>query len=86
MTTTRELWENALTDLELSLPKAALLLGSRHPYRPCDEGVVYVGVPSQFVRDWFVSKYHKLIWLLCDVFLKACAPFEYVYQTSKENR
>ncbi|MDE2213108.1 MAG: chromosomal replication initiator protein DnaA [Patescibacteria group bacterium] len=62
MTTTRELWENALTDIELSLPKAAFSTWFRdtHIVR-VEDGVVYVGVPSQFVRDWFASKYHKLI-------------------------
>jgi chromosomal replication initiator protein len=62
MTTTRELWEHALTDLELSLPKAAFTTWFRdtHIVR-VDNGAVYVGVPSQFVRDWFVSKYHKMI-------------------------
>ncbi len=62
MTTTRELWENALTDLELTLPKAAFSTWFRdtHVVR-VDDGVVFVGVPSQFVRDWFMTKYHKLI-------------------------
>ena len=62
MTTTRELWENALTDLELTLPKAAFSTWFRdtHIVR-VDDGVVSVGVPSQFVRDWFTTKYHKLI-------------------------
>ena len=26
-----------------------------------DTGVVYVGVPNEFVRDWLINKYHKLI-------------------------
>ncbi|HEX8993620.1 MAG TPA: chromosomal replication initiator protein DnaA [Candidatus Paceibacterota bacterium] len=62
MTTTRELWENALTDLELTIPKAAFNTWFRdtHIVR-VEEGVVFVGVPSQFIRDWFATKYHKLI-------------------------
>lgn len=62
MTTTRELWENALTEIELSLPKAAFTTWFRdtHIVR-VEDGVVYIGVPSQFVRDWFSTKYHKLI-------------------------
>src|SRR5262249_51458918 len=52
----------ALTDLELGLPKAAFSTWFRdtHIVR-VDDGVVFVGVPSQFVRDWFTTKYHKLI-------------------------
>jgi len=62
MTTTRELWESALTELELTIPKAAFTTWFRdtHIVR-IDEGVVYIGVPSQFIRDWFATKYHKLI-------------------------
>src|SRR3954471_24458713 len=62
MTTTRELWENALTDLELTLPKAAFTTWFRDTHIvKADDGVVFVGVPSQFVRDWFLAKYHKMI-------------------------
>lgn len=62
MTTTRELWENALAEVELSLPKAAFTTWFRDTHiARVDEGVVYIGVPSQFVRDWFSTKYHKLI-------------------------
>lgn len=62
MTTTRELWENTLTDLELTLPKATFNTWFRdtHIVR-CEDGVVYLGVPNQFVRDWLATKYHKLI-------------------------
>ena len=62
MTTTRELWENTLIDLELTIPKAAFTTWFKdtHIVR-VEEGAVFVGVPSQFVRDWFVTKYHKQI-------------------------
>jgi chromosomal replication initiator protein len=26
-----------------------------------ENGIVYVGVPNEFVRDWLINKYHKLI-------------------------
>jgi chromosomal replication initiator protein len=26
-----------------------------------DTGVIYIGVPNEFVRDWLMNKYHKLI-------------------------
>ena len=26
-----------------------------------ETGIVYVGVPNEFVRDWLMKKYHKLI-------------------------
>lgn len=62
MTTTRELWEHALAEIELSLPKAAFTTWFRDTHiSRIEDGVVYIGVPSQFVRDWFTTKYHKLI-------------------------
>jgi len=62
MTTTRELWDDALIDLELTTPKAAFTTWFKdtHIVR-VDDGVVFVGVPSQFIRDWLFSKYHKQI-------------------------
>jgi chromosomal replication initiator protein len=26
-----------------------------------DTGIIYIGVPNEFVRDWLIKKYHKLI-------------------------
>jgi len=62
MTTTRELWENTLTDLELTLPKATFSTWFRDTHiTRLEDGTVYLGVPNQFVRDWLATKYHKLI-------------------------
>jgi chromosomal replication initiator protein len=60
MTTTKELWENALVELELSLskPNFNTWFKDTHIVR-VEEGVVYVGVPSQFARDWLSTKFHK---------------------------
>jgi chromosomal replication initiator protein len=62
MSTNKELWENVLTDLELSLSKANFTTWFKdtHIVRQ-DDGVVFLGVPNQFVKDWLMSKYHKLI-------------------------
>lgn len=62
MSTNKELWENVLTDLELSLSKANFTTWFKdtHIVRQ-DDGVIYLGVPNQFVKDWLASKYHKLI-------------------------
>ncbi len=62
MSTNKELWENVLTELELSLSKANFTTWFRdtHIVRQ-DEGTIYLGVPNQFVKDWLGSKYHKLI-------------------------
>ena len=60
MTTTRELWENALVELALAIsrPNFNTWFKDTHIVR-VEEGVVYLGVPSQFSRDWLSTKFHK---------------------------
>ncbi len=60
MTTTKELWENALVELELTIsrPNFNTWFKDTHLIR-VDDGVAYLGVPSQFARDWLSTKFHK---------------------------
>lgn len=60
MTTTKELWENALVELELTIsrPNFNTWFKDTHITR-IEDGVVYLGVPSQFARDWLSTKFHK---------------------------
>lgn len=60
MTTTKELWENALVELELTISKPNFNTWFRdtHIVR-VEDGTVYLGVPSQFARDWLSTKFHK---------------------------
>lgn len=60
MTTTKELWENALVELELSIskPNFNTWFKDTHIVR-VEDGTVYLGVPSQFARDWLSTKFHK---------------------------
>jgi chromosomal replication initiator protein len=60
MTTTKELWENALTELELTIskPNFNTWFKDTHLMR-VEEGTAYLGVPSQFARDWLSTKFHK---------------------------
>jgi chromosomal replication initiator protein len=60
MTTTKELWENALVELELSIskPNFTTWFKDTHIVR-IEEGVISLGVPSQFARDWLSTKFHK---------------------------
>ncbi len=60
MTTTKEIWENALTELELviSRPNFNTWFKDTHLIR-VEEGAAYLGVPSQFARDWLSTKFHK---------------------------
>src|ERR1043166_5158091 len=60
MTTTKELWENALVELQLSIskPNFNTWFKDTHIAR-VEDGTVYLGVPSQFSRDWLSAKFHK---------------------------
>lgn len=60
MTTTKELWENALTELELTIskPNFNTWFKDTHLMR-VEDGTAYLGVPSQFARDWLSAKFHK---------------------------
>ena len=79
MSSNKELWENVLTELELSLSKAnfATWFRDTHITRQ-DDGVIYVGVPNQFVKDWLSTKYHKLILKSLRSLVPAVRAVEYV--------
>src|SRR3990167_2551522 len=59
----RELWEYMLTQVELSISPANFNTWFKNSFivRLDEEGVVYIGVPSQFFRDWYLKKFHVLL-------------------------
>jgi chromosomal replication initiator protein len=60
MTTTKELWENALVELELSISKSNFNTWFKDTHiTRVEDGTVYLGVPSQFARDWLSARFHK---------------------------
>jgi chromosomal replication initiator protein len=58
----RELWEHVMTQVELSISSANFNTWFRNSFIvKIDDGVVYVGVPSQFFKDWYLKKFHTLL-------------------------
>lgn len=59
----RELWEYMLTQVELSISAANFNTWFRNSFiaKIGEDGVVYVGVPSQFFKDWYLKKFHSLL-------------------------
>lgn len=58
----RELWEYVLTQVELSISPANFNTWFRDSFiQKIEDGIVYVGVPSQFFRDWYLKKFHSLL-------------------------
>lgn len=58
----KNLWESALTEIELSVSKANFTTWFKDTaIAKIEEGVVYLAVPNAFVKDWLFNKYHKFI-------------------------
>ena len=59
----RELWEYVLTQVELSVSPANFNTWFRNSFivKIGEDGVLYVGVPSQFFKDWYLKKFHTLL-------------------------
>jgi chromosomal replication initiator protein len=59
----RELWEYILTHVELSISAANFNTWFRNSFivKIGEDGVIYIGVPSQFFKDWYLKKFHTLL-------------------------
>jgi len=59
----QELWEYVLTQVELSISPANFNTWFCNSFivKINEDGVVYVGVPSQFFKDWYLKKFHSLL-------------------------
>ena len=61
-TDVHELWEYMLSQVELSISSANFNTWFRESaITKIEDGIVYVGVPSQFFRDWYLKKFHMLL-------------------------
>jgi chromosomal replication initiator protein len=60
---TQELWEYMLTQIELSISSANFNTWFCNSFivKIGEDGVVYIGVPSQFFKDWYLKKFHTLL-------------------------
>jgi chromosomal replication initiator protein len=62
MMTNRELWQNALVQIELGTSVASFRTWFRNTdIASRDGGTVQVAVPSKIVKEWLSDKHHKLI-------------------------
>ena len=58
----RELWQNALVQIELGTSEASFRTWFRNTdIASRDAGTVHVAVPSKIVKEWLMEKHHKLI-------------------------
>ncbi len=53
MINNKELWENALVDIETSISRANFTTWFKNTsITKEDMGTLYIGVPNEFVKDW----------------------------------
>jgi len=58
----KDLWRECLLQIESGISKANFSTWFRNTSIVREEtGIIYIGVPNEFVRDWLINKYHKLI-------------------------
>jgi len=58
----RKLWESALAEIEVSVSTANFNTWFKETsILKIDNGVVFLSVPSAFVREWLLNKYHNFI-------------------------
>lgn len=62
MSTYEQLWNTVLALIELEVPKASFQTWFKNTFASHEEnGVLYIGVPNDFVREWLTTKYIKVI-------------------------
>ena len=76
---TKQLWENTLTNIELSISPASFKMwfGETHVVR-VEDGVVYVGVPNQLSKEWVLERFGKLVLKTIRGFVDTIRSVEYV--------
>lgn len=84
---TKQLWENTLTTIELSIPPSSFKMwfGETHIVR-IDGGSVVIGVPNQLTREWLSDKFGKLILKTVRDFLDTVRAVEYVVSKQEPKR
>lgn len=56
----QKLWETILAEIEMSVSKANFTTWFKNTHAVKEEeGVFYIGVPNEFVKDWLTTKFHK---------------------------
>jgi len=59
---TLKLWDTTLAEIELQVSKANFTTWFKNTFiAKQEEGVIFLSVPNEFVKDWLGSKFHKTI-------------------------
>lgn len=59
---TTELWNNCLKEIESQITSANFTTWFKNTAVTKEEdGIIFIAVPNEFVKEWMITKYHKLI-------------------------
>lgn len=87
MIDSKQLWENTLIDIELNLSKANFNTWFKDTYIiKQEDGLIYLGVPNQFVKDWLSQKFHKFILKTLRGFVDSVRGVEYIIVKNGEKK
>lgn len=79
MIDTRQMWESALAEIELTVSKATFTTWFKDTaVSRIEDGVVFLLVPNTFVKDWLLNKYHKFILKCLRSFSEQIRALEYI--------
>ena len=85
MVDNKQLWENALIELELSVSRANFNTWFKNTFiSKHDSGIVYLCVPNAFVKDWLSAKYHRYILKALRTHTSTIRSIEYVISKNKD--
>lgn len=75
----KKLWDDALVDIEMGLSRANFGTWFRNTRLvKQDSGIVYLGVPNTFVKEWLSTKFHKPILKSLRTFYPELRSLEYI--------
>lgn len=84
---TKQLWENTLTNIELSISPASFKMWFNETHIvKIDDGVVIVGVPNQLTREWLSERFGKLILKTVRGFVDTIRSVEYTVSKESSKR
>lgn len=87
MNNNAQLWEKTLFGLESEVSRANFSTWFKHTtIIKQDDGVIVVGVPNEFVKDWLQNKFHKMILRSLRTLSENIRSVEYVVCKTEEEK
>ncbi|MEK7610269.1 MAG: chromosomal replication initiator protein DnaA [Patescibacteria group bacterium] len=87
MTDHKKLWTDVLTEIELTISRATFGTWFRNTNIIKQEaGVMYVGVPNSFAKEWLASKYHLSIIKTIRNLCPEVRSLEYIIQKTNDDK